>query len=42
MSDNPLEVTPERMQRIEARARHLWEAAGSPTYGNQQGAERPE
>lgn len=30
MSDNPLEVTPELTQRIEARARHLWEAAGSP------------
>ena len=30
MSDNPLEVTPERTQRIEARARHLWKEAGSP------------
>ncbi len=30
MSDNPLEVTPERTQRIEARARQLWEQAGSP------------
>ena len=30
MSDNPLEVTPERTQRIEARARRLWEEAGSP------------
>lgn len=30
MSDNPLETSPERDARIEARARHLWEAAGSP------------
>lgn len=30
MSDNPLDVTPERTQRIETRARRLWEEAGSP------------
>ncbi len=30
MSDNPLEMTPEREKRIKARALHLWEEAGSP------------
>lgn len=30
MSDNPLEPSPERDARIAARARHLWEEAGSP------------
>ena len=30
MSDNPLEENPERTKRIEARAKHLWEADGSP------------
>jgi len=30
MSDNPLEESPERTKRIEARAKHLWEADGSP------------
>jgi len=30
MSDNPLEMTPERKQRIEERAYHLWEEAGCP------------
>ena len=30
MSDNPLESSPERDARIEARARHLWQEAGSP------------
>lgn len=30
MSDNPLEENPDRTRRIEARARHLWEANGSP------------
>ena len=29
MSDNPLESTPERDAALEARAKHLWEAAGS-------------
>ena len=30
MSDNPLESSPERDERIKARAQHLWEEAGSP------------
>ena len=30
MSDNPLEVTPERQAKVEARAKSLWEADGSP------------
>ena len=30
MSDNPLETTPERQAQIEARAKALWEADGSP------------
>ncbi len=30
MSDNPLESTPERDAEIEARAKVLWEKAGSP------------
>lgn len=30
MSDNPLEMTPERQGRIDARATQLWEAEGSP------------
>ena len=30
MSDNPLETTPEREAEIEARAKLLWEADGSP------------
>jgi hypothetical protein len=30
MSDNPLEDSPERDQRIRERAYHLWEADGSP------------
>lgn len=30
MSDNPLETTPELDARIQERARHLWEADGSP------------
>ncbi len=30
MSDNPLETTPEREAEIEARAKALWEADGSP------------
>lgn len=30
MSDSPLEMTPEREQRIRERAYHLWEADGSP------------
>ena len=30
MSDNPLEMTPERQGRIDARATQLWEADGSP------------
>ncbi|MBV9784022.1 MAG: DUF2934 domain-containing protein [Acidisphaera sp.] len=30
MSDNPLEDTPERLQRIRERAYHLWQADGSP------------
>ena len=31
MSDNPLEPNPARDAAIAARARHLWEADGSPT-----------
>lgn len=31
MSDNPLEMTPERQGRIDARATQMWEADGSPT-----------
>lgn len=30
MSDNPLELTPEREHRIRERAYHLWEADGRP------------
>ena len=30
MSDNPLESTPEREAAVQARARSLWEADGSP------------
>jgi Protein of unknown function (DUF2934) len=30
MSDNPLEATPEREERIRIRAYHLWEADGRP------------
>lgn len=30
MSDNPLEMSPEREKRIKDRARRLWEEAGSP------------
>jgi DUF2934 family protein len=30
MSDNPLEMTPERHQRIEQRAYRLWQEAGCP------------
>lgn len=30
MSDNPLDTSPERDAAIAARAKHLWEAAGSP------------
>jgi Protein of unknown function (DUF2934) len=30
MSDNPLEMTPEREARIRERAYHLWEADGRP------------
>ena len=30
MSDNPLDVTPERAAAIEARAKKLWQEAGSP------------
>ena len=30
MSDNPLETTPETEAHIKERARHLWEADGSP------------
>lgn len=30
MSDNPLDVTPERQARIDARAKSLWEADGKP------------
>ena len=30
MSDNPLEMTPEREAAIEARAKGLWEESGSP------------
>ena len=30
MSDNPLESSPEREQRIRERAYHLWEADGCP------------
>ena len=30
MSDNPLEMTPEREQRIRERAYHLWQADGEP------------
>ena len=30
MSDNPLEMTPERQGRIDARATQMWEAEGSP------------
>ena len=30
MSDNPLEITPERQGRIDARATQMWEADGSP------------
>jgi len=30
MSDNPLETSPEREQRIRLRAYHLWEADGCP------------
>lgn len=30
MSDNPLEMTPERQGRIDARATQMWEADGSP------------
>ena len=30
MSDNPLESSPERDAAIKARAKTLWEAAGSP------------
>lgn len=40
MSDNPLEVTPELTRRIEARARHLWEAAGSPPVSMDEFTER--
>lgn len=30
MSDNPLETTPQRQGRIDARATEMWEADGSP------------
>jgi hypothetical protein len=30
VSDNPLEMNPERKRRIEERAYHLWEEAGRP------------
>lgn len=30
MSDNPLEMTPERAQRIRERAYHLWQSEGEP------------
>ncbi len=30
MSDNPLATSPERDAAIQARAKHLWEEAGSP------------
>jgi len=30
MSDNPLDMTPEREQRIRERAYHLWEVDGRP------------
>ncbi len=30
MSDNPLETSPERDAAVKARARHLWQEAGSP------------
>lgn len=30
MSDNPLEMTPEREQRIRERAFHLWQSEGEP------------
>ena len=40
MSDNPLEMTPEREARIRARARHLWEADGRPKGREQEYWER--
>ncbi len=40
MSDNPLESSPERDARIKARARHLWEEAGSPDGGMDEFTER--
>lgn len=40
MSDNPLETSPETTARIEARARQMWEAAGSPEGGMDEFMER--
>ena len=40
MSDNPLETTPERDAEIEARAKALWKAAGSPDGGMDEYRER--
>ena len=40
MSDNPLEENPERTKRIQARAKHLWEADGSPDGGMDDYTER--
>ncbi len=40
MSDNPLESSPERDARIKARARQMWEEAGSPDGGMDEFTER--
>jgi len=40
MSDNPLESSPERDAEIKARAKTLWEAAGSPEGGMAEFTER--
>ncbi len=40
MSDNPLESSPERDAAIAARAKALWEAAGSPEGGMDEYTER--
>ena len=40
MSDNPLEMTPERQGRIDARATQMWEADGSPAGGLDEYRER--
>jgi hypothetical protein len=42
MSDNPLERSPEREQRIRERAYHLWEADGRPDGRDKEHWERAE